>query len=222
MKSTIRRDGDAIYFGDRWLGDIHHLSYAAGEALAEHRQEGDYVVCLAPVPSGDAFYYANDRLHGFERKTVADLCASFLNGHLADQLRRMLPYYDTVTLLVEGPFFADTRGNVRVPYHRSRPVSWRLMQHILYCLQRELGIYLLQTNDPADSVKTLHSLRLNPDDVTLRCPKVKGNILAAVPGIGPRTAANLTADNLPGEVVLAAQHINEGLLKKVHQAFWER
>lgn len=206
-----------LLFDNRVLGDASRLIYAAGESLIAADPNATHAT-LAPRPSGDALFVKEGpngpTVWGFERKTVDDLVNSYSTGHLADQIGRMVECYDVSVLLIEGRFAPVEAGRKFagcVPsnaYARGKkPVAWATMQEHLFKLQAQYGVLLLNTLTIESSVAALHYLRVCDDySATLaRVPKQHQNILAAVPGIAPATAARLCAKygSASGVVALA-------------------
>lgn len=128
----------------------------------------------------------------FERKTLPDLVMSIKQGRLFEQAARLADCRFPVALILEGSG-ADLAGC---------GMRWRAIQGALIAVTMNLGVPLLRSRCPAETVATielaaLQRRRLAHAPLPRRGQRPKGRqahrhyLLQGLPGIGPGRAARL-------------------------------
>jgi len=185
-----------LWYDDRWVGSTHGLSFASGDPVAAHADlDKDMTgVALAPLPGADILFVARDQVFGVERKTWSDLNSSRWNGHLTEQLNRMLESFDVTILCIE----ADWERVVDKPdFDNQMPDT---LQTMLLDWQ-DLGVRIVQTNNARHTATYIRKLYKKYATRTasepLRQPKlqpglsIETQMLMRIPGIGVRTSDTL-------------------------------
>lgn len=114
-------------------------------------------VCKEKIlESGDYAFTSNGTRIGIERKAInTDLLVSMDSGLMADELRRMIPVYDTRVLMVEG---AQTFETLKRVAPRTDPmVTYMRIEHELISAQMAGIVVTRSPNDTrtADSIVRL-------------------------------------------------------------------
>lgn len=84
--------------------------------------------------------YGNTKIC-IERKEAGDLITSTINGHLAEQVNKMVKSVDVAILLIEGFLTSTSDGKVRTRTGISR-ITWAALWNSLMTLQLENGLAL--------------------------------------------------------------------------------
>ena len=132
------------------------------------------VTRLTPQPAGDVMLYVADEIWGVERKSAADLLASYAGSRmrcmatcalcggrgcqrLTSQMRRMLDNYDHVVLFIEGWFGATECDYIQTAY-RTHQLLWHGLMNTLSKWQHA-GVELQFSADVQHTAACLISLR---------------------------------------------------------------
>ena len=134
------------------------------DALASSLLKQGYVVTRIPHPpdvGGDVSFEGVDSggnavTIGVERKTISDLLASWVDGRLTDQLRRMVHNYDVVILAVSGDlspkYSTQPRKRGRVDLVPTTPVMNELVRW------QARGVIVVPCEDVGDRIAELYAL----------------------------------------------------------------
>ena len=190
MRPPFSLQGNDLYFRDRLVGFRGQVTLEGGDPMASVERTW-HTTGLAPEPGGDALWVGRDAVFGWERKTHSDFWSSRNSGHLADQLARMVRWYDSVILGIEGgPFIPKEVA--------AMGVKWYTLQKVLLDYA-DLGVRIVYvyggptaTLEMMDKLRRVYSTRDAAEP--LRQPiSARGDypVLLAIPGIGPRTAQRL-------------------------------
>ena len=190
MREPFSLQGSGLYFRDRCVGIRGMLTLEPGDPMSPRTVEY-YNQILAPEPGGDALWVGRNAVFGWERKTHSDFWNSRNSGHLADQLARMVKWYDSVILGIEG-------GPIEPDEVDDAGIAWHTYQKVLLDYQ-DLGVRIVYVDGgPTETLAMMDKLRraYSTRDATepLRQPtSARGDypVLLAIPGIGPRTAHRL-------------------------------
>jgi DNA excision repair protein ERCC-4 len=170
----------------RIVMDDREAGTQVGQILLECE---DVQVTVKRLPAGD--YLVNERIL-FERKTLTDLFASIKDGRLFAQARRLATAPQPSALILQGTAreMAET--------HMQREA----VQGALISLSLIFGIPVLRARDAAECVRIM-MYAANQAGLT-RAKRIRRfgnkisskqqqqmNLLQAIPGIGPRKAAQL-------------------------------
>ena len=133
--------------------------------------------------------------YAVERKTVRDFISSLYSGRLFDQAHRIAEAYQTAFLIVEGELWAEL-GRVRNP----RSLWGALVSAVL-----DFGLNTFFAPDHEQTAQFLYTLgkggrhqsRSGGPPLIVRKPRtgdqsrIQLSVLASLPGVGPRMAAQL-------------------------------
>ncbi len=160
-----------------------------GPVQAALAASGRFDVYVRRLPFGD--YLVDDALV-FERKTLFDLVASIKQGRLFEQAARLANCRRPVALILEGRGADLANSGMR----------WQAIQGALLSLTMVIGVPLLRSRSPAETVSTFalaaqQHRRLAHRALPRRGQRPQGKqayqhyLLQGLPAIGPDRAARL-------------------------------
>ena len=206
MRPPFKLEGNDLYFRDKLVGFRGQVTLEGGDPLASVERTW-HTTGLAPEPGGDALWIGRDQVFGWERKTHSDFWSSRNSGHLADQLARMVKWYDSVILGIEGgPFTRE--GDLEM-----QGVAEYTLQKVLLDYQ-DLGVRIVYIyGGPNETLRMMDKLRREYSMREAREPLRQPNsargahpMLLAIPGIGPAIASRLVGYYGSVDAVLQAPH----------------
>jgi Fanconi anemia group M protein len=139
---------------------------------------------FSSLPVGD--YILSDRV-GVERKGIADFENSIMNNRLFDQIERLSSSFEKPILIIEGDG-SEYR------------LSSRVIIGTIISLYIDYGIQVLLSANEEETAEILYMLAKREQDKKERFPRIIGikrafsdeewqrNILASIPGVGPKLA----------------------------------
>lgn len=165
---------------------------AKGPVLRVLQRRADFEVTVAHLPLGD---YLVDGRFLFERKTLPDLVESIKSGRLFSQALKLAQVKNMRPAVVLEGTSKDLHGC---------GMRWEALQGALVTVALFVGLPVLRTRSPEDTVQTFLYAALQGRAVASGAlprrghrPKGKAalqrHILQGLPGVGPRRAAQLLA-----------------------------